>query len=71
MRATAHGLPYRRLLKLMIVELVAMATHCLNGFPKDDGVSEHMSHHSIVIGRAHMDYNKLLLEFGSYMQHLD
>ena len=46
----------------MIVELVAMATCCLNGFPKDDGVSEHMSPHSIVIGRAHMDYNKLPLE---------
>ena len=52
MRATAHGLPYRRLPKLMIAELVAMATCCLNGFPKDDGVSEHMSPHSIVTGRA-------------------
>ena len=71
MRATAHGLPYCRLPKLMIVELVAMATHCLNGFPKDDGVSEHMSPHSIVTGGACMDYNKLPLEFGSYMQLLD
>ena len=71
MQATAHGLRYHRLPKLMIVELVAMATHCLNGFPKDDGVSEHMSPCSIVTRRARMDYNKLPLEFGSYVQLLD
>ena len=71
MRATAHGLPYRRLPKIMIIELVAMATHCLNGFPKEDGVSEHMSPYSIVTGRSRMDYNKIPLEFGSYVQLLD
>ena len=71
MRATAHGLPYRRLPKLMVTELVAMATRCLNGFPKEDGVSEHMSPHSIITGRARMDYNKIPLEFGSYIQLLD
>ena len=71
MRAMAHGLPYRRLPKLMVTELVAMATRCLNGFPKEDGVSEHMSPHSIVTGRARMDYNKIPLEFGSYIQLLD
>ena len=71
MRATAHGLPYRRLPKIMIVELVAMATRCLNGFPKEDGVSEHMSPHSIVTGRSRVDYNKIPLEFGSYVQLLD
>ena len=71
MRVTAHGLPYQWIPKLMVVELVAMATHCLNGFPRDDGVSDHMSPHSIVTGRAHMDYNKIPLEFGSYVQLLD
>ena len=71
MRATAHGLPYRRLPKIMIIELVAMATRCLNGFPKEDGVSEHMSPHSIVTGWPRMDYNKIQLEFGSYVQLLD
>ena len=71
MRATAHGLPYRRLPKLMVTELVAMATRCLNGFPKEDGVLEHMSPHSIVTRRAHMDYNKIPLEFGSYVELLD
>ena len=55
----------------MIIELVAMATHCLNGFPKEDGVLEHMSPHSIITGRSHMDYNKIPLEFGSYVQLLD
>ena len=55
----------------MIIELVAMATRCLNGFPKEDGVSEHMSPHSIVTGRSRVDYNKIPLEFGSYVQLLD
>ena len=71
MRATAHGLPYRRLPKIMIVELVAMATRCLNGFPKEDGVSEHMSPLSIVTGRPRVDYNRIPLEFGAYVQLLD
>ena len=71
MRATAHGLPYRRLPKLMVTELVTMATRCFNGFPKEDGVSEHMSPHSIVTGRACMDYNKIPLEFGSYVKLVD
>ena len=71
MWATAHGLPYHCLPKIMIIELVAMATRCLNGFPKEDGVSEHMSPHSIVTGRSRMDYNKIPLEFGSYVQLLD
>ena len=71
MRATAHGLPYRWIPKLMVVELVAMATRCLNRFPRDDGVSDHMSPHSIMNGRARMDYNKIPLEFGSYVQLLD
>ena len=67
----AHGLPYRRLPKLMIVELVILATWCLNGFPRDDGMSDHMSPHSIVTERSCMDYNKIPLEFGSYVQLLD
>ena len=67
----AHGLPYRRLPKLMVTKLVAMATRCLNGFPKEDGVSEHLSPHSIVTRWACMDYNKIPLEFGSYVQLLD
>ena len=71
MRATAHGLPYRRLPKVMIVELVAMATRCLNSFPREDGVSQYMSPHSIVTGRSRMDYNKVTLEFGAYVQLLD
>ena len=71
MRATAHGLPYWRIPKLMVAELVAMATRCLNGFPRDDGVLDHMSPHSIVTGRTRMDYNKIPLEFGSYVQLLD
>ena len=71
MRATAHCLPYHRLPLLMIVELVAMAKRCLNGFPRDDGVSEHMSPHSRVTRWARMDYNKLPLEFGSYVQLFD
>ena len=55
----------------MIAELVALATRCLNAFPRDDGMSDHMSPYSIVTGRPRMDYNKIPLEFGSYVQLLD
>ena len=48
-----------------------MATRCLNGFPKENGVSKHMSPHSIVTVWSRMDYSKIPLEFGSYVQLLD
>ncbi|KAI2502776.1 Reverse transcriptase (RNA-dependent DNA polymerase) [Fragilaria crotonensis] len=68
LRSTVHGLPFKRLPKLMIVHMVADAVRCLNMFPADNGVSSSLSPLSIVTGVPPPDYASLRLEFGSYVQ---
>ena len=65
-RADLHGLPFKRLPKIMIVELVRRAVKCLNQFPALDGVSTTVSPLTIMTGVSAPDYNQLQLEFGSY-----
>jgi hypothetical protein len=67
-RSCAHGLPFKRLPKLLIQHLVAHATICLNQFPWVHGVSRSLSPASIVTGVPPPDFNKLRIEFGSYVQ---
>jgi hypothetical protein len=67
-RSTIHGLPFRRLPKLMIRELVFAATKWLNQFPVEGGVSDTISPFTIMTGRPGLNYNKLQLEFGAYIQ---
>jgi hypothetical protein len=67
-RAAVHGMPYKRLPKLMVVELVKDAVRCLNLFPRRDGVSDTLSPTTIVTGEGFPDYNKMTLEFGEYVQ---
>jgi hypothetical protein len=67
-RATVHGLPFKRLPKLMVNELVLHSTRCLNQLPAENGVSDIMSPHAIITGRPNPDYRHLQLEFGSYVQ---
>lgn len=68
LRAAVHGLPFRRLPKLLIVHLVADAVRCLNMFPAPNGVSRHLSPLSIVTGVPSPDYATMRLEFGTYVQ---
>jgi len=65
-RTTIHGLPFKRLPKLMIQELVYHAANGLNEFPSKNGISDRLSPLTIMTGRANPDYNDLKLEFGSY-----
>jgi Zinc knuckle len=65
-RATAHGLPYKRLPREMIKGIVRFAVRSLNQFPAEDGVSDHLSPTSIVTGLPPPDYNQMKLEFGQY-----
>ncbi len=51
LRSTVHGLPFKRLPRLMIVELVAHVVNCLNMFPWKNGISQTMSPSTIVTGR--------------------
>ena len=67
-RTTIHGLPFRRLPRLMIRELVFAATKSLNQFPATGGVSATMSPATIMTGRPGPDFAHLKLEFGSYVQ---
>ena len=66
LRATVHGLPYKRLPRQLIRALVAFSTDCWNAFPLPGGVSSHLSPDTIVTGRPSRDYHSYLLEFGSY-----
>jgi hypothetical protein len=67
-RTTIHGLPFKRLPKLMIQALVYHAAKGLNQFPGKNGISNTLSPLTIMTGRANPDYNDLKLEFGSYAQ---
>ena len=66
-RATIHGMPYRRLPRQMIHGLVAYATQTLNAFPYPEGVSPHLSPNTIITGTPTPDYNDYQLEFGAYV----
>ena len=70
-RSCAHGMPYRRLPKLLITHMVADAVRCLNMFPAIDGVSRSLSPATLVTGVPPPDFNTLRLEFGAYVQLFD
>ena len=70
-RACTHGLPFKRLPKLLITSMVKDVIRCLNMLPSHTGVSDSLSPQTIVTGDAPPDYNKLKLEFGSYVQLFD
>jgi hypothetical protein len=67
-RTTIHGLPFKRLPKVMIQALVYHAAKGLNQFPAKNGISDTLSPLTIMTGRANPDYNELKLEFGWYVQ---
>jgi hypothetical protein len=69
-RTLIHGLPFRRLPKLIIKEMVFAAVKLLNQFPADGGISDTMSPYTIMTGRPSLDFNTLKLEFGSYVKCL-
>jgi hypothetical protein len=70
-RCTIHGLPYQRYTKAMIIDLVNTCTRSLNQIPAQDGISDRISPLTLVTGKGNIDYNKLKLAFGSYVQVLE
>ena len=68
LRSCVHGLPFKRIPRLMIRHMVHDAIRCLNNFPWKYGVSDTLSPACIVTGAPPPDYNALTLEFGSYVQ---
>jgi hypothetical protein len=66
-RGDIHELPYKRLTRIMIVELVRRAVRCLNQFPAMDGVSSTISPFTMLTGKPNQDYNHMSLDFGTYL----
>jgi len=60
-------MPFKRLPKLLIVELVRRAVILLNAFPAMDGMSRTLSPRNIMTGKPNLDYNSCKVEFGSYV----
>jgi hypothetical protein len=67
-RTCVHGLPFKRLPKLMVAHIVKNAVTCLNQFPWKHGISQTMSPDTIMTGKPPPDFTKMRLEFGSYVQ---
>jgi len=67
-RADIHDMPFKRLPKLIIVELVRRAVQVLNQFPALDGVSDTLSPLNIMTGKPSPDYHQMKIDFGSYVQ---
>jgi hypothetical protein len=70
-RATIHGMPYKRLPRVMVRELVSFAARTYNMLPSGDGISTTLSPDNIVTGKPKPDYRSLQLEFGTYVQVYD
>jgi hypothetical protein len=68
LRSCVHGLPFRRLPKIMISHMVSDAVRSLNQFPRATGISSTMSPSTIVTGAPTPDYTVMRLEFGTYVQ---
>ena len=68
LRTCAHGLPFRRLPRLMIVHTVSDALRCLSQFPWPHNISATMSPNGIVTGATVPDYTRMRIEFGTYVQ---
>ena len=68
LRSCAHGLPFRRLPRLMIAHMVADAVRCLNQFPWSNGISNTMSPNTIITGDTMPNYSRMRVEFGTYVQ---
>ena len=61
LRSCVHGLPFKRIPRLMIRHMVHDAIRCLNNFPWKYGVSYTLSPACIVTGAPPPDYNALTI----------
>jgi hypothetical protein len=71
-RCTCQGLPYIRLPKLMVRELLAGIMKMMNAVPNMNGISDTMSPGTMVDGRSKLDVSLKRINFGSYaFIHID
>jgi hypothetical protein len=70
-RSRYNSLPFARIPRIMLIQLVKTAVFWLNSFPSADGVSDVLSPRYILTGRS-IDYKRhVQLEFGAYVQTHD
>jgi hypothetical protein len=68
MRSVFHGLPYKRIPRVMLDHLLMAVTMMLNVFPAKGGVSEYYSPH-VLMNKTDLDYKKhCMIPFGAYVQ---
>ena len=67
-RTTVHGMPFSRLPRLFIKELVRQAEDLCNSFPSGSGPTTEHSPAELVQGAGKPDFKSYSLEFGSYVQ---
>ena len=67
-RTTIQSLPYLYLPRGMIIELISTVIQSLNQLPPLKGVNNRISPLTIMTGTDTLDYKRLTLPFGSYVQ---
>jgi hypothetical protein len=67
-RCICNTLPYKKIPKMLVVQMVSTSNFWLNVFPPKDGVSRNISPRELLTGLK-IDFNKhIQLEFGEYVQ---
>ena len=67
-RSTLHGMPFKRVPRIMIRALAEFAVQSLNQLPAQNGVSPTLSPHTIMTGQPPRSYKHYTLDFGTYAQ---
>ena len=68
MHSAYNALPFKRLTRIMVMELAKQPVYWLNSFPHKDGISDLLSPRTIMTGER-INYNwHYRFEFGDYVQ---
>ena len=65
-RSTLQALPYNRIPKIMVKDLIYDIVHTLNAFPHESGISATISPGTIVNGRIKYTIGNKTISFGSH-----
>lgn len=67
-RATYNTLPFKKIPPRLVIKMAKQSVFWLNAFPKQNGVSDTISPHTIITGQK-LDYNcQCKFQFGEYVQ---
>ena len=67
-RSTCHSVPFSKVPHVMIEHLLLRIIMDLNAFPTKTGISSDLSPASIVLQTPSLDYDNIMLAYGSYCQ---